>query len=230
MEILRSIFALTLSGFAVFIAGAVLSLAALVFMRKPDTIAAPPQAKVTVLVNVDNWGRSPPQEVRDLKGNSGAIETIVLSNDYAWAFQSHTTVEREGQVADIRQHLMTPGISSEIAKYTDVIAVGTASNEGALTNSTEEASRASRRADQLQLWIKEYVATSNPLHRLSLGYYKAEDLKKQSSDQRRVVIVGVLRKDPALDLREALKNSLPFISTFPFKLREYSSFELERAR
>lgn len=230
MEILKSLFALTPIGFAVFIAGAIVSLAALVFMRKPESAVPPAPPPITVVVKVDNWNRSPPQEVRDAKGKTGVIEIIVLSNDFSWAFQSHTKVEREGRDADIPQHLMTPGISSEIKKYTDVIAVGAASNEGVSTNPTEEANRAARRADQLQLWIKEYVATSNSLHRLALGYYKGNDGNTQSSDQRRVVIVGVLKKDQGLDLREALRTSLTIMSTFPFKLDEYSSFELQQAR
>ncbi len=233
MDIIKFIPQLTFPGFLVFVVGVAIAIGALTFMRKPEHIPPPPVAdtrSTTVVVKIENWERSQPREIQDSRGYRAEIETVVLSNDFSWEFGSHTSIQRKGEEADIKLHLMSPGVSSEIAKYAEVVAVGAASMEGADVNPAEEASRASRRADQLQLWIKEYVGTSNPLYRLSLGYFKGATKSPDSSEQRKVVVIGIVRMDKRIDLSDALRTSLPQVGTFPFALADYSEFELIRAR
>jgi len=234
MEILKIINVLTPIGSVIFAFGSILILVAVFFCRTPAEIVLPPTPPITsqpvTVIIIENWQRSSPQTIIDSQGLKAEIETVVLSNDFSWVFKSHTDVQRNGEPANIQQHLMSPGISEEIKKYSDVIAVGAASSEGAETNPTEESNRASYRADQLQLWIKEYVSTSIPVYRLSLGYYKDSTPAIDTSEQRKIVIIGVVRKDESIDLADALKRTLPNIVTFPFALTKYSTFELKRSR
>ncbi len=215
---------------------------ALLFMRVPSpTSLVPPMTAptpipavppISIVVNIDNWQRSAtPTQISDKAGKLAEIEAIVLSNDFSWAFQSHTNVERHGEATNVANHLLTPGISAVIAGYADVVAVGAASSEGAKENGTAEDDRASRRADQLQLWIKEYIPSSKALYALSIGHYnpmvKAD---KQFSEQRKIVIIGVIRKDDGIDLNDALKRNLGKVPAFPFNLGNYSKFELSPRR
>jgi|GEM_PF-3544030 len=215
--------------------GIAMVLYALIYLQKAEMPTSPQlpaslSQPVNVVVRVENWERSSPREIKDSNGYTAAIETVVLSNDFSWAFESDKNVQRNGEDANINEHLLSPGISGVIAKYSDVIAVGAASSEGVEQNPIEEAERAARRADQLQLWIKNNIIASNPLYSLSLGYYQGTIGKVDSAEQRKIVVIGVIRKDEAIDLADALRRSLHQVETFPFLLEDYSEFKLTRKR
>jgi hypothetical protein len=198
----------------------------------PIPTPAPTPPPITVVVNVENWQRTAtPVQISDFTGKHAEIEAIVLSNDFNWALESHSIVERNDKTADVLKHLMTPGISKVLASYSEVVAVGAASSEGAKENPVAEDSRASRRADQLQLWIKEYIPSSKALYSLSIGHFKpGMPSDGNFSAQRKIVIVGVIRSDPGFELSGALYKSLSKVPGFPFDLQNYSEFELVRRR
>jgi hypothetical protein len=245
MDILKLLLGLTPLGYVVFLAGLAISGAALIFLRpaSPNSppvssqvpAAQPPtpaSAPVTVVINVDHWQRSAsPVQITDSAGKRAEIEAIVLSNDFNWALASHVIVERHGELASVVNHLLTPGISSVIAGYVEVIAVGAASSEGAKENPFAEDDRASRRADQLQLWLKEYIPSSRGLYSLSIGHFKPGMPNDGNHfGQRKIVVIGVIRSDDGIALSEALYKSLGKVSAFPFDLQNYSKFELIRRR
>lgn len=239
MEAIKLLLSLTPAGYAVFLIGLAISGSALLFLRASETPGniqpvLPPVsgAPMTVVVKIENWQRTAlPVKIRDDAGKQAEIEAIVLSNDFNWALESHSKVDRHGETADVIKHLLTPGVSTVIAGYAEVIAVGAASSEGARANPQSEDNRASRRADQLQLWIKEYVPTSKALYSLSIGHFKpGMPMDGDFSAQRKIVIVGVVRSDPGFELSGALSRSLSRVPGFPFDFENYSAFELLRRR
>ncbi|CAD5373063.1 hypothetical protein RA210_U290004 [Rubrivivax sp. A210] len=242
MEALKIFLGLTPLGYAVFLAGLAISGAALLYLRAPPQVTppSPPSTPVpvpgpvpvTVVVNIENWQRSAsPVRIVDSAGRHAEIEAIVLSNDFNWSLESHSKVERHGDEASVVKHLLTPGISNVIAGYAEVVAVGAASSEGAEVNPAAEDDRASRRADQLQLWIKEYVPSSKALYSLSLGHFRpGMPSDGDFSAQRRIVIVGVVRSDPGFELSGALYKDLGKVPGFPFDFQNYSEFKLVRRR
>jgi hypothetical protein len=236
MDLVKIIFSLTPQGFLVFVSGIVISFAALLFMRKEIPLEQNSVGQQTVInqknnfISIDNWICSSPQIIKDSNGLAAQIEMVVLSNDFSWVYRSSTDVQRHGVLADIKNHLMSPGISDEIKKYSDIVAVGAASSEGTDVNAMEESKRAVYRADQIQLWIKEYISTSIPVYKLSLGYFKGDKIARDTSEQRKIVIIGVIKKDQEINFENALRISLPDVKAFPFNLKEYSEFSLKRSR
>lgn len=239
MEAIKLFLGLSPLGYAVFLSGLAISGAALLFLRlplPPVSVQPPPppvsEPAVTIVINIDNWQRTAsPVEIRDNTGKRAEIEAIVLSNDFNWALESHSKVERHGDDANVVTHLLTPGISKVIAGYAEVIAIGAASSEGAKADPQAEDNRASRRADQLQLWIKEYVPTSKALYSLSIGHFRpGMPTDGNFSAQRKIVIVGVVRSDPGFELSSALYANLGKVPGFPFDFQKYSAFELARRR
>lgn len=226
-------FNLTPAGHFVFFLGASIAVAALVWMKnQPATTLPPLTPPVKETVQVDQWEQCPSIVISDPVGKQAEIQAVVLSSDFAWTYKSHSRVERNGVGVDMANHLTTPGISSVIAAYSKVIAVGAASIEGAEQNSIAENDRASRRADQLQLWIKEYVPTSKSLYSLNMGHFNssAQATEKSFADQRKVVILGVVHSDPDIDLAAALQRNVDHIPGFPFKRDNYSQFDLVQRR
>ena len=173
-----------------------------------------------------------PVEVTDVKGTDSygrdaSFKIFVFSRDFAWAFESDKEVEYLGSPEDIGPHLRSPGLQENFRNAKALIAVGAASQEG--TPPVEE-DRARRRAARLQRWVKENVPGVQRLHTLSMGRFAGPTLKtaatSETAPQRSVVIVAVVAAEDDVILDEALREALSKEKAFPFKLNEYSEFEL----
>lgn len=174
----------------------------------------------------------PPVDITDAEGTDShgrdaSFKIFVFSRDFAWTFESDKEVEYLGSPDDIGPHLRSPGLQENLRNAKALIAVGAASQEG--TPSAEEA-RARRRAARLQRWVKENVSGVQRLHTLSMGRFVGPALKvsatSETAPQRSVVIVAVVAAEEDVILAEALRSALSEEKAFPFKLSEYSEFEL----
>lgn len=227
MDILKPILNLSPVGFLVFGIGVLMAIGALIFLQKDQ-----PRTQENSPSQIEDWTLSPPKNITDEAGKSATIQLMVLSKDFSWVLESHTRVERNGQIIEDfkTKHLQTPGIAGAMLKYPEIIAVGAASSEGASHDPERERERAQRRADELQLWIKESVSATTPLYSLSLGYFIGDTKTVDSTSQRKIVIIGVKEKTPGINLNNALRKALGSMETFPFKPKDYSEFEIKTER
>lgn len=188
--------------------------------------SAPPETTLQEGLHI-----GPPAAVRDAQGRQGTVEVVIVSRDYAWQLGSSSAVERHGQPRDdLLQHLRSEGVRQALARYMGIIAVGAASSEGSRANPLREETLARHRADELQKWIKESVPSEAELHTLSMGYYQGADALRASADQRVVVVIGIVHRDPGIDWRSALQDVLHTHIAFPMPPHSYSRFEVNRVR
>jgi len=170
---------------------------------------------------------------------------FVLSQNYYWAYESKALVLYQGEKGEIQDHLQAPGLQTQIADATDVIAVGTASCEG---SRSREANRAALRAERLEDWLHEAMpdattlASRPQLWRLNLGKYRTPEPCEPLPDnptweqdkthwQRRVVFLlldrtGTHYSDSELEvlLRKAMNRE----AALDIHPRDYWEFDLRR--
>lgn len=170
---------------------------------------------------------------------------FVLSQNHYWAYESKAVVLYQGENSRIQQHLKAPGLQSQIADATDVIAVGTASCEG---SRSKEADRAALRAERLEDWLHEAMpdattlASRPQLWRLNLGKYRTPEPCDPLPDnptweqdtthwQRRVVFLLLDRTGTHYsdsELESLLRRAMNREAALDIHPRNYWEFDLER--
>ncbi|MEM6796404.1 MAG: hypothetical protein AAF725_20700 [Acidobacteriota bacterium] len=150
----------------------------------------------------------------DKHGRTAEGLLLVLSQTYRWKFESTSSVEySDGRaILDYRNEILKqPGMQYYLAQAEKVIALGAASCEGV---DNVEAERARDRAEHLASWVAEASPTPVDTHTLVLGKHLGEcsGPSKETSAQRRVVLIVLLRSDPDLDTANALFRELQALS------------------
>lgn len=156
---------------------------------------------------------------KDQKGKEAIFDFYTLfgvNDDYVWKYGSWDWIEDISTKQPIRvdrffnEKFSQQGIRERITKALDVISVGVASCEGA--NKREE-DRAFNRAKSIRKFVK-FIATTTrgETSLLILGQYK-DDICPQKSpdetrDQRSIIIIGVVLKDPDINLQEAVRSAM----------------------
>ncbi len=179
----------------------------------------------------DSWTIYKPTQYIDLIGKSATIQ-ILKSQVLNWKIGSHSSVEIHGKYVNYIDYIDTGEISTKLKQYKLIIAVGAASKElKSKTNLNKainlEEQRAVKRAEQLRIWLHQGLGNTIPIQPLSLGMRKDDNnTEKDTSYQRLIVLLGVIRMDEGCDLKSALYNNLNTKLDFPFKLSDYTKFEL----
>ncbi len=175
-------------------------------------------------------------------GEVGKFRTVVFSDVFNWAYRETATVELNGKETDFREFLQGEGPQKIMATAEEIVAVGTSSCEGLrmpFRHDVREENRAQERADQLGAWIQEVQPTGPdhaPIHRvhtLSLGRFQRDEPcnpenHPETRDQRKVILVAVMRRDPALGLEECLKESFSQHEMLKPLVTRYSKFDLDK--
>src|SRR5262245_9243541 len=87
-------------------------------------------------------------EGRDKAGRRGAFDVVVAQKEFLWVRKSSDEIEKSGVIvpgADIAGEVFDADIKSGLAEAKEIIAVGTASQEG---DAEEETERALKRAER----------------------------------------------------------------------------------
>lgn len=176
------------------------------------------------------WERSEGVGV-DKNNRRAKLKIHVLSKEFVWEYAKWDSIIFYDKPEDFIKHLQSPGLQADMSRAVSLVAIGAASVEGTL--GTEE-ERADRRANQMIVWLREGVETSQRLYTLNLGKYRAPSVAgappEQTAPQRRVVLVSTTFEEPGVDLRQALADELGRNAAFPFRLTDYSQFMLTSAR
>jgi hypothetical protein len=173
-----------------------------------------------------------PVEGADAKGRRAAFDFIILTKDFTWVKGSTFEVESKGRVvpeAQVIPAVFTPQIRKSLTQSPGLIAVGLASQEG---GKAAEEQRASRRSRTVASWMLHLAGPHTHVWRLNLGQYKSEcsgQVDRDTSFQRPLILIGVLRAQEGVDLAQALADAIGGKANLPSR-ECYSRFDLSRIR
>lgn len=188
-----------------------------------------------VEVATEKWGSSVifPIEGNDNQGRSASFDVAVLPTDLTWAHQSATSLTQGGVAipdSEIAGRLITPELRAGLARSSEIIAVGLASEEGQRDTETR---RALARARSAAAWLAATLDQTVGIWTLNLGQFQGDcEAASEAADtgwQRPVVVVGIRQQEENVILTEAFADAISGKSNLPSR-DCYSSFDLERFR
>jgi len=166
----------------------------------------------------------------DKQNRRGLFDFVVLIMEFLWVGSSYNQLERDGvviQLESIAQTIFDRDMRYALESASDIIAVGTASQEGI---TKVEIARANRRARETAKLIKSTLENKVPLWVLNLGQYRdpCENCDVVETNwQRPFIVIAVVKKDENLNLKEALRDAMSGRSKLPSTQR-YSDFKFLR--
>jgi hypothetical protein len=182
----------------------------------------------TKTIGADSLGNEFEVEVLILKrgiliknGAHNGKDTIVqiAAQEDRWKFGSVDSLEIGLVSEKLPKYLQS--IQKELNKAERIICVGTASVEG---NDSKENNRADRRADQIVKCIRPF-SNGKPIDKLILGRYTMKSDDNETSSQRRVIIITVLKQAESGNVKQAVINSLRKIrNELQFNIENYSNY------
>ncbi len=170
--------------------------------------------------------------VKDNQGKSAEINMAVLSDRYEWQLGSNNQVKLKGTtqsvpISILKQELEKQGIFKIMNNPNRIIALGTASCEGA--GPAEEA-RAMNRAKTIQSQLVKQLFQVKEYPILNLGQFSRDSCKLTTdgtSFQRSLVIVGMRNETVGLEVKAALYQRLGK-TIKGLNLNDYSQGSLEK--
>lgn len=168
----------------------------------------------------------------DQNGRRADFDLIVADKEFTWEHGSTERLMRANTPmtkADIEHTIFDSLVRARLQGAKQLIAVGTASEEG---DSSKETYRAGKRAEQTASWLASVTGKDVPLYTLNLGQYRqpCEACNTAQTDwQRPFLVIAVQRTAFGTDIGEALADALSATSNLPAPER-YSAYALARFR
>jgi hypothetical protein len=175
-------------------------------------------AAVTALDVKARWlmPPTPPEVVRDVtvrrvadqQGRRASFRILLFSDEFRWRLASYSAIE-DGAAF--------PRFSDDMKKVLDsaveIICVGASSEEvpagvGLRQGRAQEEWRAARRADRIAGWVREALSRPVPVRKLNIGHHTPTRAARNTSDQRRIVVILVLQKEHEINLDESLRAAM----------------------
>jgi len=159
---------------------------------------------------------TPPEVVRDVtvrrvsdqQGRRASFRILLFSDEFRWRLASYHAIEDGASV---------PHFSDDMKKVlnsaVEIICVGASSEEvpagvGFRQGRAQEEWRAGRRADRIASWVRESLSAPVPVRKLNIGHHTPTGAARNTSDQRRVVVILVLEKEQGTNLDESLRAAM----------------------
>jgi hypothetical protein len=171
-------------------------------------------------------------EGRDKAGRKGAFDVVVLNKSFLWVRGSAEDLEKDGKTIpapELAAAVLDEEVRSALSDAREVIAVGTASQEG---SATDEVDRAQRRAKQAATLVSGAVAQTVPISTLNLGQYREPCTNCETggtSWQRPFIVIAVKSLEPDTNMGEALADAMTGKKRLPSP-SSYSTFVLSSFR
>lgn len=168
----------------------------------------------------------------DTEGRRADFDLIVADKAFTWERGSTEQLARDDKPLtpdEVKNVILDPLVRARLRSARQLIAVGTASEEG---DPTKEKHRAGLRAERTAQWLSAVTDDKLPLWTLNLGQYQQPCQScdtNETSWQRPFLIVAVQRAAWGTDIAEALADALASASNLPSPER-YSTFALARFR
>jgi len=171
-------------------------------------------------------------EGRDKAGRLGTFDVVVARKQFLWVRGSAEYLEKDGRVitsTEVEGDVLDQDVRGGLANAREIIAVGTASQEG---NAAQETARAGRRARRTAELVTGAVGASVPVFTLNLGQYREScaACDKGGTDwQRPFMVIAVKTLDQGTVLAEALADAMTGKERLPSPA-SYSAFVLTKIR
>jgi hypothetical protein len=171
-------------------------------------------------------------EGKDKAGRRGVFDVVVLNKSFLWVRGSSDELEKDGKTiarADLSAAVLDEEVRAALLDAKEVIAVGTASQEG---SAAEEQARAERRARTAAQLVGGAVTANVPVWTLNLGQYRdpCEDCETGGTSwQRPFIVIAVKSLEPDANMGEALADAMTGKERLPSP-QSYSGFALNRFR
>jgi hypothetical protein len=168
----------------------------------------------------------------DKAGKRGLFDVVVAKKEFLWIKGSADELEKDGQTIknpDIANAVFDGEVSAALAGAREIIAVGTASQEG---DSGQEKDRAGRRASATAKLSQSIVGPEMPVWSLNLGQYREQCAACETNGtswQRPFIVVAVKSLEDGANLGEALADAMTGKAMLPSP-KSYSTFEIARVR
>ena len=182
------------------IAGVGLSYATVVEVNRLTRLTAPTPPEVVTDLIVRN--------AKDRLGRRASFRVLLFTDEFRWRLSSDDLIENE-----LGRPEFTPEMKTVLNRAQEIIAVGASSEEivtglkGDAGRKREEL-RAARRAERIAMWVRGAISTPIPVRKLNVGHHIPTLGSKETSDQRRVVIILVLGREEGTNVDEALRAAM----------------------
>ncbi len=148
------------------------------------------------------------RRAEDLMGRRASFRILLFSDEFRWRLNSSEALDNMPP-----QPHFTPEMKAVLNDAKEVICVGASSEEtpGGLSferGRIEEERRAARRAEQIALWVRQVVSRPIPVRKLNIGHHVPTGHARDTSNQRRVVIILVLDRDERTNIDQALRAAM----------------------
>ena len=182
------------------IAGVGLSYATVGEVNRLTRLTAPTPPEVVTDLIVRN--------AKDRLGHRASFRVLLFTDEFRWRLSSAERLETE-----LGRPEFTPEMKTVLNRAKEIIAVGASSEEivaglrGEAGRKREEL-RAGRRADRIAMWVRGALSSPIPVRKLNVGHHMPTLGSKETSDQRRVVIILVLEREDGTNVDEALRAAM----------------------
>lgn len=171
-------------------------------------------------------------EGRDKAGRQGTFDVVVARKQFLWVRGSAEDLEKEGRKItgdELARDVLDQEVRDGLANAHEIIAVGTASQEG---DPAAEKARAGRRAARTAEIVATAIQGDIPISSLNLGQYREIGGKAAATGtdwQRPFMIIAVKELETDTVVAEALADAMTGKEQLPSPA-SYSAFELSKIR
>jgi len=148
------------------------------------------------------------RNAQDSIGRRASFRILLFSDAFRWRLNSSDALE-----SGPAQPEFTPEMRAVLNDVQEIICVGASSEEIPSGVSfdrgrSQEEQRAARRAEQIAVWVRKALSRPIPIRKLNAGHHLPTGHTRDTSDQRRVVIILVLDRDERADIDQALRAAM----------------------
>lgn len=172
-------------------------------------------------------------EGRDKAGRRGTFDVVVARKQFLWVRGSSDQLEKDGRVisnAELASDVLDREVRDGLASAREIVAVGTASQEG---DPAAERARAGRRAARTAEIVAGAIDPATPISTLNLGQYRGSGPAGTAGGatdwQRPFMVIAVKEMEAGTVLAEALADAMTGKERLPSPA-SYSAFDLAKVR
>lgn len=171
-------------------------------------------------------------EGKDKAGRRGTFDVVVARKQFLWVRGSAEDLEKDGRRItgdQLASDVLDKEVRDGLASAKEIIAVGTASQEG---DPAAELARASRRASRTADIVGTAIDRKIPISALNLGQFRGVGASTTTGGtdwQRPFMVIAVKDLESGTNLGEALADAMTGKEQLPSPA-SYSAFELTKIR
>lgn len=170
-------------------------------------------------------------EGHDKAGRRGTFDVVVARKQFLWVRGSSDDIEKDGRRISgdqLASDVLDQEVRDGLASAREIIAVGTASQEG---DPAAETARAGKRAARTADIVATAIDAAIPISALNLGQYRESKTAAAGTTdwQRPFMVIAVKELEDGTVLSEALADAMTGKEQLPSP-SSYSAFELTKVR